>query len=527
MIRTFSPQLRRSQPPSLLGDSAPTPLSERGAALSTQPDAALSTQPDAALSTQRSAASSARRGVALSLIRSETGVSLIEVLISSVLVALIAIATFTGFDASGRATATERAHSQADAIAQQWEDRLRGVQVSDIAALDKTHCVNDQGDDLGLSAPCPLSVAGYTGTIFTVHTVAQFVSDTSGTSSCGEKSQNADYIKTTSSVTWPGLGSRPAVSETSLVAPPISGELLVEDYNGANPISGVNVTETGPSPATTSSTQATGSNGCVIFTTLPTGEFTVSSNQVGYVDKNGNQEVSTTASLLAGSTAKVTMQYDRAGEIDVTFKNSAGSSVEGDTFVASNAEMTSPSFKTYGTVGSYKAAGVALKSGLKLFPFGTAGPPPTSNYAVYAGTCTANAPPTLPETTSAHVAPALATEVAVTMPTVTMALMSGNSGEPGKAVTKLIEGTLTDGCGVKRTFSETPGGALPHPALPYGTYTLCMTANVASAPKSPKGLKAGIRKYSLTFTSSSASGIALKELYLYDPILSTEGGTCP
>ena len=169
---------------------------------------------------------------------------LIEVIISAMLIGLIVVATFTGFDVANRTTADERSHAQADAIAQQWEERMRGEQVSDIAALNKTFCVNDQGVEVAASAPCPASVVGSTGTIFTVATTGKFISNTSGASSCSKESTSADYIQTTTTVKWPALGSRLPVSESSIVTPPVSGQLVVQDYNGPNPVSGVEVTAT-------------------------------------------------------------------------------------------------------------------------------------------------------------------------------------------------------------------------------------------------------------------------------------------
>ena len=58
---------------------------------------------------------------------SEAGDTLIEVLASAVLVALIVVAMFNGFDSASRASAGERSRAQADALAQQAEDQLRGL----------------------------------------------------------------------------------------------------------------------------------------------------------------------------------------------------------------------------------------------------------------------------------------------------------------------------------------------------------------------------------------------------------------
>src|SRR5580700_5729980 len=67
---------------------------------------------------------------------SERGDTLIEVLISAVLVALIVIGTLTGLDSTNKATSLQRARSQADALAEQDEERLHSLPVNSLLALE-------------------------------------------------------------------------------------------------------------------------------------------------------------------------------------------------------------------------------------------------------------------------------------------------------------------------------------------------------------------------------------------------------
>ncbi len=60
----------------------------------------------------------------------ETGDTLIEVLISAVVLVLIVVATLTGLDSTNRATALDRARSQADALAQADEEQARAANQS-------------------------------------------------------------------------------------------------------------------------------------------------------------------------------------------------------------------------------------------------------------------------------------------------------------------------------------------------------------------------------------------------------------
>ena len=65
----------------------------------------------------------------------ERGDTLIEVIISALIVGLIVIATLNGIDGANSATALSRARFQADALAQQNEDRLRSEPTQHLAEL--------------------------------------------------------------------------------------------------------------------------------------------------------------------------------------------------------------------------------------------------------------------------------------------------------------------------------------------------------------------------------------------------------
>src|ERR1700733_4994281 len=73
----------------------------------------------------------------------EAGDTLIEVLISAVLIALIVAATTFGLNSTNHATAYDRARSQADALAQQTEDELRSEPVEKLSELDRTQVVTE------------------------------------------------------------------------------------------------------------------------------------------------------------------------------------------------------------------------------------------------------------------------------------------------------------------------------------------------------------------------------------------------
>jgi Tfp pilus assembly protein PilV len=394
---------------------------------------------------------------------SEDGFLLMEVMVSALLVALIVIATFAGFEVANRSTADERAHAQADALAHQDEDRLRGMTISQLSSLSETH------------------TAKANGTVFTITSSAKFIADATGTESCSAASTNADYIETTSEVGWPALKTRPKVVETGLIAPHVGGSLIAQVNNaGGKGVPGMTVTLTGPSPSAGVETGTTNASGCVIFGSVEPGEYDINASKTGYVEKDGNSEVPESQQLVSvtnGATTKKELQFDEAGEISVKFE-SAAAKVKGETFLVFNTSMTTPSFRAFGTIGTQSETLTTPKT---LFPFSPAA------YVVYAGSCLANnpttnnaalTPPSLPLAAGAH------GETTVSVPPIKISDKNGEkvAGKEGSGVE--ASGTLVDttceaeGITVKRTFKTKPSGELTL-AEPYGTYTLCLAAVIS------------------------------------------------
>jgi Tfp pilus assembly protein PilV len=398
---------------------------------------------------------------------------LIEVMISALLVGLIVVATLNGFDVTNRLTADERAHAQAAVLAQQDEDRMRSMQVSQLSSYSLTREVP------------------YNGTKYTVTSKAEFVSDTTGSASCAVEGTSADYIKTESSVRWATLKTRPSVVQAGIVTPAPGGDLIVQVYNGTGAgVPGMTVQAVGPSPATTSLTTTTGTNGCVIFNSLQEGKYEVTTFQTGYVDKNGNATppvAERTVEVSAKSTAKKSFQFGLAGELEVQFETPTVAPDTGDVVSVANSGMTQglqpPEFGNLGIRLS------TLNTSKTLFPF-------ESNDVVYAGSCEQDQPSKVnaaePDA-SEKVPPGGVGKVTVVLPPVNIIVMSGEaSGLHGSPVNN-AEVTLEDtGCaGTLRRFN-TKAGALPTPGMPFGSYKLCATSLG--------------RRYRTTFTNNTKNG---------------------
>jgi Tfp pilus assembly protein PilV len=414
------------------------------------------------------------------LLASESGDTLIEVLISSVLIAVVVFGTLTGLDSNNRATALDRARSQADALAQQDEEQLRSEPISKLSELNRAKPI----------------IAN--GTHYTVTSKAEYISNTTATSSCTSSSASADYIQTTSTVTWPSLGKGKPVTETSIVSPPPGTALIVQVLDSGAPVPNATVSVTGPSNISTE----TSAGGCAILQVLP-GQYNINVSRSQYVDQNGYANTNEDSAdirndyLVAETTTKVGYQLAPAGALKVSFVGSTPP--EGDSFVAFNSGMTI--FKPFGTLGTYN---LTVTSTPTLFPF-------TSMYTVYAGTCEAdnpnavNASITDPE---AFVPAGGTGSVAVTQPPINIAVRSGkSSSSPGVLIENAIV-TLTDtGCVTKRESNTNSLGALRRPGAPYGKYTLCVTGGASGGNNgATTGLARNKTYTSLAFANDQTTG---------------------
>jgi Tfp pilus assembly protein PilV len=387
--------------------------------------------------------------------RSQRGDTLIEVVISAMLLAVIVVGTLTGLNSANRATSQQRARSQADELAQQEEEQFRSQPIAKLSELSITH-------------EAVVHEVDASGTKYVITSTAQYKSDTTATSSCSASTAEASYIQTSSVVTWKPLGNAEVV-ETSIVTPPPSAAIIARITNAAGePVPGMSVEAIG---ATTLS-GVTSADGCSILA-VPPGEYKLNAFKTGYVDQNGytksDEDPATNSPfyVVAEATVKVPLEFDNAGTIEASFKTAGTEEpTTGDSFVAANTGMN-PAFKAKQQLDVF----APTLSSKPVFPF-------TTPYSVYAGTCEADNPhvvnPANPEPPTVSVTGGAVVPVTVYEPQIKMELMSGTSSAPGSALTG-ASGIITDtGCHTERAFTTAAGGALPNPALPYGNYLLCV-----------------------------------------------------
>jgi Tfp pilus assembly protein PilV len=504
MIRTFSARLR-ARGRSLTGGSA----SGRKGARSGGP-------PTAPRFPGRAAGGNHFACVSLG---SEAGDTLIEIVVSALIVGLIVVGTFTGFSVINRASADQRHHSQASLLASQSQEQLRSDPASALDTLET-------------------SPHSYTqiveGTTYTIKQEAEPVGSSGTTSGCSVSNATAQtgaYIQIISSVTWPQLGTRKAVKQATLITPPTGSDLEVDVESGATPATGVSgITATAmftPEESSTATTieGTTGVAGCVVFTGIPaTSALVTIVPKTGYVTPNGELKVTPKEVKIAPNiTTHYPVTYNKAGEItaEFTYKGEPtykGETVRSDTFVAYNVKIPAePKFevgapennfeyKTSGEEEEYKALttivapsattahGTKFPEG-NLFPF-------SEKWQVYAGDCPANSVETVTETTekisnpTTVVGPGGKPFVKVPLSYVTLNVMKGNALKPGGSSTEPYEVKITDSAcasalvpnnasaaNLVHIQKTTTSGHLSYPFQPFGKgFKLCL-ASVKPSPR--------------------------------------------
>lgn len=405
---------------------------------------------------------------------SEAGISLIEVVISALLVAVIAIGTLTGFDSAGRATADERAHNQATVLAAADEERLRGLTAA----------------ELGQMGTVTRPQVTENGTTYTIESSAQYVSASKESFTCETTSGTADYIQTTSKVTWGALGKREAVKQSSLVAISGSTSLLVKVVNQNNePVEGALVSVTGTE---TSASQYTPVAGCVIFGAIADKKVKVTATKPEWVNVNGEEEPAAKEYTLSStSLTSAEFKIARAGSIEAEFvSNGSNAGVTSDTFYAYQANASGP------FVGGEPAKPAATASLRGIYPFGSSAP-----YSVWAGDCSENNPEIISgkavKNESAIVEPGATTKVKLEVPALNITVYKGSSSANNEGVLAgATSATITNSaCKGKTALNESPlvyarnvtissAGLLEQKYQPYAKeLTLCVIGFISSTNK--------------------------------------------
>ncbi len=399
-------------------------------------------------------------------IGAEAGFAIVEVVMSTILIILLATGVIMTLQVTTKAASEQRARAQAQTIAQDDQARLRALNVE---TLD------------GLSQVTTVPIDGNT---YTVTSKGHFVTDTAVTDDCDNAS--ADYVRVSSQVTWPALGSRTPIEIEGVVTPPPSatdatrGAIAVRvlDEDGVG-VSDVHLIGNGPEYFSGS----TDDNGCALFGKLMTGNYTLDTTGLvaaGMVDSNGTPPGPRTVSVTAFATNSIVLQYSPPGAITLNFKTRIGAGVlfatQSDQIIAAHSSMSAP--RSFGTIGTQ----VSSITASPLFPF-------SSPYTLYAGSCSADDPnpsgsptgPGYPATAVVSATKGGSATATIQLPALNLKVYSGRPANPGSLVNGARVRIHDQNCAqaaaplgyVVRSRTTNASGALAQPGLPWSTYTVC------------------------------------------------------
>jgi Tfp pilus assembly protein PilX len=430
------------------------------------------------------------QGLSARLRTDERGFGLIEVLVTSVLVALVGIGVFTGLDAASATSGLNKSRSIAMHIAQDDQERLRSYRVGELSNLSETRTVTASG------VP------------YTVVSRATWVSDDSGSESCTNSTNDASYIRIRSIVSWPAMGNTKPAQLTSLIAPPNGsfgpnqGSLVAQVVNGAGVgIEGVPVTASGP----TVLNETTDESGCAFFGYVEVGDYTVSVSRAGFTDPQGVASPSRQASVIGEETTTVAFDYDQAGAATVSFNTRIGVSTraaQGEHVTFAHSGLAPPGTRIFGNGTTVASIGASA-----LFPF----PNP---YAVYSGNCAGADPRNYNQAVGLlTVGPGGSYNITVREPALRIRVRK-NLVNLNNARVRLTPRSA--GCAGIYTRSTNGSGGMPEPGLPYGVYDICVDDNLGANSRR-------VTRNNVNNTNPNGTGVFTFDILTSRPIT----GECP
>jgi Tfp pilus assembly protein PilV len=403
--------------------------------------------------------------------RNEAGFALVEVMVSAVLLIVLALATLSVIDRAQATSSNNRSRDVAAQIAQSEQDVIRQMPFSALAG--------------GYHPPVASTPVG--GIKYTVTSEAEWVTDSGGAVTCSTSGRVA-YLRSTSTVTWAGMGTTKPVVADAIVDPGVAAlgankgalTVLLSKADGSG-TPGITVTAGGIS-------SVTDENGCAVIANLNAGTQTLSYSAAGYVDKDGEPAPSRPVTIGAGTIAQATGSYDQAGTIDVDLASDGTPGVVASWPAVSvdHVQRTTPTlFKVF----TVDPADTAVD--ISVFPF-------SAKYKTYVGDCTGNDPSTYGATAGgAQVNPGQIQPVSLQMRTITvtvnasagglkssvmvapersLAPMSTCAATPFSAATFTTTGWVYTGSG-NHTFKI---------AVPYGIWKVCANYQYSSGASANK-----------------------------------------
>ena len=422
----------------------------------------------------------------------ERGSILFEAIVSMVLLVIFALGFLAALDTSSRISGNNESRSAAAALAQEDIERVKALKIRDLANMNATRTVSVNG--------VPYSVT----------TTTQWVDDSTGTTTGPSGATRTDYLKAISTVSWPAMGQTPPVKNQTLIAVPLgtfddaTGGLIAKflDRTG-NGVPNIGVSITGPQ----TSSGTSDSDGCAFWSGLPEGGYYIDVAQPGFVDKDGDNVIHQSGTVIGGSTNSFVFAYDRASTITASFRTTVGGTPQNDRatdLTIANSGLSSPGTRMF-SVGT---AAASITTGGTVFPY-------QDGYVVWSGTCSGADPRTYTQPVSSVTTnPAATGAVTIHEPALNIQIKRGSSSPVNYPSARVRITPMTAGCGAVFGGSGllNASAKLTYPGLPYGDYQVC-------ADDGSKRIVSG------TIQNRAAAGTALQTLTI--PPSGGTSGACP
>ncbi len=240
----------------------------------------------------------------------DAGFTIVEVIVSMVIFALIAVGVSYSTATSMRLTSDTRSREVAT--------NLAASEIDSVLALDAFEVFTADPRDVTVGS-----------TVYTIDRFAGWVSASGTTSGCGTGTGQLQYKRINVSVTWPSMlsTSGAARADTILASStrlndPATGSIFVSAIaaDGTGSVDNtVTITPTSGGAALADQPDPTDEDGCAFAFHVAPGTYKVTLSKTGSVDVNHDPSPDASVTVTAGGAVTATFQYDAASNFAVFY----------------------------------------------------------------------------------------------------------------------------------------------------------------------------------------------------------------
>jgi prepilin-type N-terminal cleavage/methylation domain-containing protein len=252
-----------------------------------------------------------------SLIADERGLTLIELMIATLVFAMISAGTMVALGGALNLNRNDRNRSIGASLAAARMDELRSMEFDDIVIGQET--ATELVDDVP----------------YLITTDTEWSSINADTSACDAPvagSGGPRVLRATVHIRWANMsGVKPVTSQTVIAPPigtydPLTGHIAVKVVNRLGEGAGGHTVTISNSGGFVDSLTTT-TDGCAFFAGLNPGDYTARLNTSGYVDPALVAAPSRPVAVNEGFASNLTFEYDEAGALALTLAGEAGYAV--------------------------------------------------------------------------------------------------------------------------------------------------------------------------------------------------------